>query len=988
MKLTALIPSVSASWCAALVFVATMASSFGHCILAANPTAKLDLTTHRVVLTSGRLELTIDLRGGANPCSLRDLKSGRVYADGDYVWPQGVRSELNSTTVADGKDGTARVVISGTTGSLDVKQTFAASAAEPDVITEQITLHNPTAKLVENPGFVCGFTKKIHDGKNWLPGVADSRLCDVPYRRHPETGELCDWTVPEMTARKNWYSTARSAIYNRQETPIYGAEGWAWYGGGNTLLISKYNPDSLEWSLLEATQKAAPADAEKATPTGEVRKLKLGDAEDAATITVYPVPGKTDAAAVVICPGGGYGRLVSGPEGHGIAQWLNRHGIAGVVLEYRMPKGKAFVPLRDAQRAIRTVRFNAKQWGIDPGRVGIIGFSAGGHLAATAATHFDGGDPQATDRVSRLSCRPDFAVLVYPVITMSGKSHSNSKANLLGPDPKPEMVALFSAEKQVTDKTPPVFLAHAKDDTLVVPDNSRMMYEALRAHGVAAEYLELPSGGHGLNGYQGPMWEAWQARSLEWLAAQKIVPARMGKVLRFGGAGQWKLGDPEGASHLPPGASFTFGVTRYQVLDGDWRAAYAAFRRFTASKGHVTPPNFNPPVHWNELYDNKLWWLNQFTAENLKKYYQKKDMEVEADKAKELGCGCLYLDPGWDTSFGSNIWAVDRLGTQESFVRWLKEKYGMKLAPHTPLAPWTDPTEYPVEARRMDKAGHRLDELCTASPVYMKTKLARLKKLCKNGAYFLMYDGSWFPGECWDKSHGHSLPVTHQEHLDAILKLQQGLHQEYPNVLIEQHDPMTGPGTPRYVPTYFMHAKPGAFDVLWVYEYMVEPMDDIISRRACSLYYVNLAYGIPIYLHFDLRKDNSQAIVFWWYASTCRHLGFGGKSTDPAIWAAHKNAMKTYLGLKRFYAQGVFYGLDETVHCHTLPDLGQCIINCFNIDDKPVKKEVRFHPSDIGLPAGPMKIEGVPFRQSGDEVVLDLTIPPRGHLLLKVQPDK
>ena len=244
-----------------------------------------------------------------------------------------------------------------------------------------------------------------------------------------------------------------------------------------------------------------------------------------AYITLHPAA-KPNGAAMVICPGGGYGGLVAGPEGHGIAQWLNRHRIAGIVLEYRLPNGRPFVPLLDAQRAIRTVRFHARQWKIDPSRIGIIGFSAGGHLASTAATHFDSGDPKSADPIGRASCRPDFAILVYPVIVMGEKTHTGTKLNLLGPNPHPEMVELFSNEKQVTDKTPPMFLAHAKDDTLVPPDNSRMMYEALKAHKVAAEFLELPSGGHGLNGYKGPMWDAWQSRSLEWLAAEKIVPAK------------------------------------------------------------------------------------------------------------------------------------------------------------------------------------------------------------------------------------------------------------------------------------------------------------------------------------------------------------------------------------------------------------------------------------------------------------------------------
>jgi acetyl esterase/lipase len=276
---------------------------------------------------------------------------------------------------------------------------------------------------------------------------------------------------------------------------------------------------------------APPAAAQTASPHAEKLSLwpgqvPLGDGRFEAanaSITVHPAS-KPNGAAMVICPGGGYGGLVSGPEGHGIARWLNQHGIAGVVLEYRLPKGRPLVPLLDAQRAIRTVRFNAKQWSIDPGRIGMIGFSAGGHLASTAGTHFDGGDPKAADPIDRMGCRADFVILIYPVITMGEKTHAGSRANLLGRDPKPEMLDLFSNEKQVTAKTPPMFLAHAKDDTLVSPDNSRKMYETLKAHNVATQYLELPSGGHGLNGYKGPMWDAWQTKSLGWLAAQKIIP--------------------------------------------------------------------------------------------------------------------------------------------------------------------------------------------------------------------------------------------------------------------------------------------------------------------------------------------------------------------------------------------------------------------------------------------------------------------------------
>ena len=295
-------------------------------------------------------------------------------------------------------------------------------------------------------------------------------------------------------------------------------------------LVNTYRLTALLAVIVAATLALAAA-ARAASPQAEKLPLWSGEAPvgegrfEAAcgSITVQrPAAEKANGAAVVICPGGGYSGLVTGPEGYGIARWLKQHGIAGIVLEYRLPQGRPFVPLLDAQRAIRIVRLHAKEWNINPSRIGIIGFSAGGHLAATAGTHFDGGDAKAADPIERVSCRPDFAILIYPVITMGTYAHSGSMSSLLGRDPKPELVDLFSNEKQVTGKTPPMFLACAKDDGLVA--NSRMMYEALKVHRVAAKYLELPRGGHGLDHYQGPMWDAWQTQSLEWLAAKGLIP--------------------------------------------------------------------------------------------------------------------------------------------------------------------------------------------------------------------------------------------------------------------------------------------------------------------------------------------------------------------------------------------------------------------------------------------------------------------------------
>jgi acetyl esterase/lipase len=272
---------------------------------------------------------------------------------------------------------------------------------------------------------------------------------------------------------------------------------------------------------------AAPAVAQAPERFSVATGKPLADGEKPAgeaVMTVYH-PAKPNGTAVLIFPGGGYTTLVVEPEGHRIAQWFGDHGITGVVVEYRLPNGNSSLPLADAERATRIVRVHATDWKLNLKHIGNIGFSAGGHLAATAATHFDKGDTKAADIIDRQSCRPDFSILVYPVITMGEKTHGGSKGALLGSSPDAKAIENFSNEKQVTRETPPTFLAHAADDTLVPPDNSQIYYDALVKNKVPAEYLKLPTGGHGLNSYQGPMWELWKTTSLKWLGKLKFIPA-------------------------------------------------------------------------------------------------------------------------------------------------------------------------------------------------------------------------------------------------------------------------------------------------------------------------------------------------------------------------------------------------------------------------------------------------------------------------------
>jgi acetyl esterase/lipase len=221
-------------------------------------------------------------------------------------------------------------------------------------------------------------------------------------------------------------------------------------------------------------------------------------------IAVY-LPSKRFATgqAVVICPGGGYWVLAYDLEGTDIAKYLNSIGVAGIVLKYRLPTyGNTIephkAPLMDAQRAMRFVRSNAKAWNIDSTRIGIMGFSAGGHLASTLGTHFDLGDKNSTDVVEQKSCRPDFMILMYPVITFTAEwSHTGSREALLGKNPDKDLVSYYSNELQVQDNTPPAFIVQADNDSGVPIENSLLMYQALRKKKIPAELHILSEGEHG-----------------------------------------------------------------------------------------------------------------------------------------------------------------------------------------------------------------------------------------------------------------------------------------------------------------------------------------------------------------------------------------------------------------------------------------------------------------------------------------------------------
>ncbi|SKC16934.1 alpha/beta hydrolase [Dyadobacter psychrophilus] len=287
------------------------------------------------------------------------------------------------------------------------------------------------------------------------------------------------------------------------------------------------------WIFPAAAQTVMPLYPDRipnaiAGPDEETNKDQVIRKVSKPTLTVFLPPAATaNGSAVIVCPGGGYGVLVMEWEGYRIAKELNKSGIAAIILKYRLPDEKIMAdksigPLQDAQQAIKTVRERSKEWKIDPGKIGIIGFSAGGHLAATAGTHYDS---TFIDNPEKTSLRPDFMILVYPVISLMDKiGHKGSSSNLLGAAPTTEKVRYFSNELQVKKTTPPAFLTHAGDDTVVPVSNSIQFYEALIANGVPADMHIYSKGQHGYP--KTPDLSEWFGRCLHWMQVNQFLPSK------------------------------------------------------------------------------------------------------------------------------------------------------------------------------------------------------------------------------------------------------------------------------------------------------------------------------------------------------------------------------------------------------------------------------------------------------------------------------
>ena len=465
-----------------------------------------------------------------------------------------------------------------------------------------------------------------------------------------------------------------------------------------------------------------------------------------------------------------------------------------------------------------------------------------------------------------------------------------------------------------------------------------------------------------------------------------------GIFLRYGGAGEESEKNEDGSIvKIEPNQQLSFGTARYTFIKGGWREGYKEYKQYMNSLGHGLPEEYDPPLHWEQYYDYP--W----------QHYDLDQMLKEAKRGKEMGCNVLYLDPRWNKICGSGQWNEDKLGSFDEFVRIVREEYGLDgVALHImgdirADSPDALPKDLFPGCYRVDKEGvTHYDQICYQSR-WKEEKAKRLLQLAEEeGLKFLMFDFHSWHGACWDTSHGHPVPLTREAHSRGVLEVIQKIKQARPDILIEAHDTIVGGRASCFLPRYFMHGLPNSFDEGWAFEFMHNPLADLIEGRALSLYYYNLAYDLPLYLHIPMYADNENLLMFWWYASTVRHLGIGGLRTSYAWpgrggfhplpeerFLAYKAAVAEYQSLKRFFARGQFFGIDEYTHVHTISDENAAVINLFNVTQEEVRKVVEVDISQVGLKSVE-SVDGAEGRKTDAGFLFEIQIPPMSPKLVNI----
>jgi hypothetical protein len=279
-----------------------------------------------------------------------------------------------------------------------------------------------------------------------------------------------------------------------------------------------------------------------------------------------------------------------------------------------------------------------------------------------------------------------------------------------------------------------------------------------------------------------------------------------------------------------------------------------------------------------------------------------------------------------------------------------------------------------------------MDKICMGSRQYLDEAAARLLALCEAGVEYFMFDGNYFM-TCHNPDHGHPVPFTIEDHIDANIELTRRIHDAYPEVIIEMHNMVHGRQDMRPAPLYYKYGLPGSHDETWGWELMGRPFASLRDGRALSMYYHAIGCNVPVYCHIDLADDTAGCVGLWWFASTCRHLGIGGTHPDPVVAEAQKAAMKTYRRLKRFFCEGDFYGANEAIHVHVLPDQSEAVINVFNLSDefRTVSGEIRIDTLGLDVTRWYANPRGVRYNRAERTICVACYLPPWSAEVLELR---
>lgn len=464
------------------------------------------------------------------------------------------------------------------------------------------------------------------------------------------------------------------------------------------------------------------------------------------------------------------------------------------------------------------------------------------------------------------------------------------------------------------------------------------------------------------------------------------VQAEVGSVcMRLAGASS-VLGAPGDLTLGGETASILFGETTIVAFAGGWEVGHAAYKDMLRQRGHATAQNYEPKLHWNELYE--LSWRGGTNAP----LQELPQLLEQAAYAKQIGAEAFYLDPVWDLYEGSSVWDTERLGSLPEFVTRIADDYDMDVALHVMIHTMAFGDDEAIFRRDRDggivhwRTRYTGGFVCPASQTWQDLKTQRLIALAEAGVTFFMFDFCDYrlpqtrldgatdesSEACWSPDHGHTVPMTLEEHSEGVMEVIRRVKSAYPDVIIEAHDRVSG-GLQDYLPLYYQHA-PGTFDEHWGFEYMWNSFMDLVSGKARSLYEYNLAYDIPLYLHINLGFDNEQCLAFWWYASTCRHLGIGGITPESALWSGHVAAVSEYKKIGDLLIKGEFIGLGEFAHLHVDPVTREFALVAFNLGSEEMLVEHRFPASILGW-TSPSDVNVDRFALEGDQIVVRTIVP-------------